>query len=306
MKHRQPPSRRQDGQILVIFGLSLMTLLGLAGLTLDAGATFAQRRTQQTAADLAALAAANDYLINNDDALAIARAKQVSGENGFSDGVGGSVVGVAIDTSNGVEITVGVDGVHQNSFLGILGMSTWPVSTQAVALAGFPDMAYGAAPFIFAISAFEDDGTPKYQTMTDFGMGNGDVPNGPLDFSWSNFGTGNVNTTEVDQIIQGNLVIDRQISYGQYIGQHNNGNHTYLYDSVDNHLSGLDMPVAVVDVNGNFMGWATFHVDSADKNNKHIRGHFVSSFESARLTVSNCASGACPRYLGSYVLKLVD
>ncbi len=67
------------------------------------------------------------------------------------------------------------------------------------------------------------------------------------------------------------------------------------------------MPVAVVDNNGNFMGWAMFHVTSASGgSNKHVRGYFLSSFTSARLRVTSCASNDCPRYLGSYVLKLSD
>ena len=76
---------------------------------------------------------------------------------------------------------------------------------------------------------------------------------------------------------------------------------------MDTYLSGLEMPVAVVDDNGNFMGWAMFHVTSATPAvSKHINGYFLSSFISARLTVSSCAANACPRYLGSYVLKLTD
>ena len=55
------------------------------------------------------------------------------------------------------------------------------------------------------------------------------------------------------------------------------------------------------------MGWATFHVNSATGGSaKHINGYFLSSFESARLTITGCAANACPRYLGSYVLKLTD
>ena len=39
------------------------------------------------------------------------------------------------------------------------------------------------------------------------------------------------------------------------------------------------MPVAVVDDSGNFMGWAMFHVISADAGtDKHIRGYFLSAF----------------------------
>ena len=61
---RERGDRAANGQVLVVFALSLITLLGFAGLALDGGSTFAQRRSQQTAADMAALAAANDYLVN--------------------------------------------------------------------------------------------------------------------------------------------------------------------------------------------------------------------------------------------------
>jgi hypothetical protein len=295
------------GQILVIFVIGLFTVIGAAGLAIDAGSTYAQRRDQQVAADFAALAAANDWLINQDDLLAITRAQSVTTANGFADGIAGADIDVAIDTSNGVQVTVGVGAPHGNTFLRVLGMPTWLVSTSASALAGFPDSSYGAGPFIFSIGAFEDDGTPKYQTPIDFGEGNGDSPVSDLDFAWTNYGTGNVDTSVVSDIIQGNVTMDKTLDYGEYIGQHNNGNHNFLYDEVDANLSGKDMPVAVVDPNGNFMGWATFHVISASGGSaKHINGYFLSSFTSARMAVTSCAANDCPRYLGSYVLKLSD
>lgn len=300
-------NRSDGGQVLVVFALSLVILVSMAGLAVDVGGTFAQRRDQQIAADLAALAAANDYLINNDATLATARARAVATENGFTDGADGAAVTVATDTTNGVEITVGVTAPHSNSFLGAIGMSSFTVSTEASALAGFPDTATGAGPFIFSIGAFEDDGTPKYQTDTNFGETNGDVPTSELDLAWTNYGTGNLNTSEVDDIITGGLEIDRKLEYGQYIGQVNNGNHTTLFQDVDTYLSGLDMPVAVVDNNGNFMGWAMFHVTSASAgSDKYVRGYFLSSFVTGRLRVTSCAANDCPRYLGAYVLRLSD
>ena len=133
------------------------------------------------------------------------------------------------------------------------------------------------------------------------------MPSGPADFAWTNYGTGNVNTSEVGDIITGNTVIDKTLEYGEYIGQHNNGNHTALFSDVNTHLSGKDMPVAIVDTAGNFMGWAMFHVTSASGgSNKHIRGYFFSAFTTARLKVTACAANDCPRYLGTYVLKLWD
>jgi Flp pilus assembly protein TadG len=297
---------RSEGQILVVFVLAMVAMIGMVGLAIDGGGTYAQRRDQQTAADLAALAAANDYLINNNSSQATDRARTVAGTNGFTN-AGSTSVGVAIDTSNGVEVTVNVASPHQNSFLGALGMATWNVSTTATALAGFPDSANGAGPFIFPISAFNDDGTPKYTTPTDFNETNGDVPTGQTDIAWTNYGTGNLDTQGVSDIITGAVTVNETLQYGEYIGQANNGNHNTLYTQVNNYLSGLDLPVAIVDAGGNFMGWATFHVVSATAGAaKHINGYFEQAFTSDRLTISTCSALACPRYLGSYVLKLTN
>jgi Flp pilus assembly protein TadG len=304
-RHRTTHRRDESGQVLVIFALSIVAVLAMTGLALDAGSTFAQRRDQQTASDMAALAAANHYLINNDDTLAVDLAREIAADNGYTDGVGGATVGIAIDTANGVEVTVAIGDQHRNAFLGVVGMPSWGVATRALAQAGFPDTAYGVSPFVFSISAFDDAGTPAYQTPTQFGDTNDDAPTGPTDFAWTNYGTGNVNTSEVEDIIAGALVIDKEIQYGEYIGQHNNGNHSALFSDVNTHMSGLNVPVAVVDDNGNFMGWSTFHiVSAAGGSTKKITGYFVSGFVSGRLSVTACAALACPRYLGSYVLKL--
>jgi Flp pilus assembly protein TadG len=304
----EPPDRDgSKGQVLVVFALSLITLLGFAGLALDGGSAFAQRRGQQTASDLAALAAANDYLINQSATLAIARAKTVAAGNGYTDASGGTVVTVAIDTSNGIAVTVKVDSPHRNGMAALLGQPSWMVTTTATSLTGFPDTAFGASPFIFPASAFQTDGTPLYQTATDFGEGNGDVPVSQKDFAWTNYGTGNVSTSDVRAIIDGSTTINKTLAFGEYIGQHNNGNHTALYGDVDTYLSGKDVPAAIVDANGNFVGWSMFHVNSASGgSSKTVNGYFLSSFESARLSISACSANDCPRYLGSYILKLTN
>ena len=118
----------------------------------------------------------------------------------------------------------------------LLGQPVWMVTTTATALAGFPDTAYGASPFIFPASAFSSDGTALYQTPTDFGETNGDVPTSQLDFAWTNYGTGNLSPTDVDAIIKGNTTINKTLAFGEYIGQHNNGNHSTLYGDVDTYL----------------------------------------------------------------------
>jgi Putative Flp pilus-assembly TadE/G-like len=298
---------KTEGQVVVVFALSLITLLGFAGLAVDGGSTFAQRSNEQTASDLAALAGANDYLINGDLVIATARARDVAATNGFIHGTDSTAVEVDLDTGNGITFTVSIDAPHHNTMAAVMGMPIWTVSTTATALSGFPDSAYGASPFIFSADAFDTDGTPKYTTPTNFGEGNGDVPTSELDLAWTNYGTGNVDTTQVDQIIKGSLVIDKTLAFGEYIGQHNNGNHTYLYDDVNTYMKDVEVPVAIVDSSGLFVGWSTFHVISASGGtDKHVYGYFLADFESAAMSITSCEANDCPRYLGSYILKLTN
>jgi Flp pilus assembly protein TadG len=303
---------RQSGQIIVVFALALVAIIAMVGLVLDGGSAFAQRRDEQSAADLSALAAANDYLLNADVTLATARARTIAAANGYTHGVNGVTVTVTITTTNGAEVQVDINAPHKNNFSSVLGMTTWPVSTTAEAQSGYPDSVNGGGPIIFSIDAFGSNGTPlaAYGDPAhpyDFGEGNGDVPNGPGDIAWTNYGTGNVNTAGVSAIITGSTVVNVTLAFGEYIGQHNNGNHTALYGDVDQYLSGTNIPVPVVDHNGNFQGWATFHVVSASGgSSKNVTGYFVAPFVNERLTIKGCAQGSCPRYLGSPTLHLVN
>ena len=69
-----------------------------------------------------------------------------------------------------------------------------------------------------------------------------------------------------------------------------------------------DYPVPVVDHTGHFQGWATFHLTGASQGGKSVTGYFKTNFVQAMLTISSCSASAndCPRYVGSYVLKLVN
>ena len=117
-----------------------------------------------------------------------------------------------------------------------------------------------------------------------------------------------MSTSDVDAIIDGSTTINKTLTFGEYIGQHNNGNHTALYGDVDTVPVGQGRAGRRSSMrNGNFVGWSTFHVISASGgSSKHVNGYFLSSFESARLSVTSCSANNCPRYLGSYVLKLTN
>ena len=57
--------------MLVLFTLALVAIIAMVGLILDGGGAFAQRRGQQNAADLAALAGADALLNGRSQAQAI-------------------------------------------------------------------------------------------------------------------------------------------------------------------------------------------------------------------------------------------
>lgn len=304
---------RERGQVLVIFALALVALVAMVGLVLDGGSAFAQRRDQQNAADLAALAGANDFLLNSNRDAAFARARAVAALNGYVHGVDGVTVNVSLTTSDGARVQVDVAAPHSNTFARVIpGQESWVVSTTATAKAGIPDTVEGAAPFLFSIHAFGTNGQPlpKYSDPAapfDFGTIVGDAPVSADDIAWTNFGTGNVNRNEVGRIIDGTLVISKTLHFGEYIGQHNQGFRTKVFANIDEHLSGRRMPVPVVDDNGNFQGWATFHIVSATgRNEKDLTGYFVSPWIEDSLSVGTCSAGSCPRFLGSWSLGLVN
>jgi Flp pilus assembly protein TadG len=303
--------RRDRGQILVIFAVALVAIVAMVGLVLDGGAAFAQRRSQQNASDLASLAGANTYLLTADANATIAAARAVAAQNGWVQGTDSVNIPVTINTSNGVKVTVNVDAPHHNNFGSIVGMSTFQVGTTATAESGYPDTAEAAGPLIFSIDAFGTNGVPlplygNKDAPFAFGEGNGDVPNGPGDIAWTNYGTGNVDTNQVRSIINGSLVITKTLAFGEYIGQHNQGNHTALYSDVATYLIDQDIAIPVVDHNGNYQGWATFHVTgAAGGSTKKIYGYFKAPYVNQRLSVGTCST-SCPRYLGSYVLKLIN
>ena len=145
----------ERGQILVIFALALVAMLAMVGLVLDGGSAFAQRRDQQNAADLAALAGANDYLLNSNATDAYARARAVASQNGYADGADGVTVNVSLSVSNGARVQVDITAPHPNTFARVIpGQQSWQVSTTATAKTGIPDSVEGAGPFIFSIRAF--------------------------------------------------------------------------------------------------------------------------------------------------------
>lgn len=329
---------RERGQVLVLFALALTAMIAVVGLVLDGGDTFAQRRSQQNGADLAAIAGANAFMNFSGDVSAKTTAAQSAAQatatlNGLPNGQAGTTVGVSVTLlSAGARVKVDISKPHPNHFARVVGMNSWDVSVTATAIAGTVDTGVGAAPWLMNINAFTPGGAPKYTAANpqNFGEANGDYPINELDISWTDFnGNNNVNTNEVRGIIDGSNIVTATIGFEQYVGQHNQGNHTALYGDVQQYLHDKVVPVPIVGPgnpncaapqqghqDGCFKGWALFYVISATGGSqKNITGYFLSNFRSSPLTVGECtptqqAAGTCgiitTSPFGAYVVRLTD
>ena len=141
----------------------------------------------------------------------------------------------------------------------------------------------------------------------DFGETNGDIPSGPGDLAWTNYGTGNLDSSGVKDIIHGDSVINKTIAFGEYIGQHNNGNHTTLFDDMDSEHGGAEHPGPGGRPQRQLPGLGDVPRRQRRRQlGKHIKGYFVSPFVNKRLTIKACGFGGCPRYLGSPTINLVN
>lgn len=171
-------SGRRRGTVIVYLALSLVVLLGSAGLSIDVGNFYLQRDKAQRAADAAALAGAVQLENNQDLATADAAADQIAADNGYDKNAGATVT-----------TQLNPDGVHKTwykvyvakpapvFFMAVFGFRDRTVGAPAtatfVADGNFniaPDQYYGTAKGPYTISQFGpwaqynygDNYDPKY------------------------------------------------------------------------------------------------------------------------------------------------
>jgi Flp pilus assembly protein TadG len=134
--------KSESGQVLVATALSMLALLGVMGLALDTGMLFRAKRTQQIAADAAAVAAALDYRYNADDGSAVTAGRSAAAQNGFTDGTNGTIVSINIPPKFGE--TAGLAGYIEavvqypspTYFMRLLGFNSVTLTSRAVAGTG--------------------------------------------------------------------------------------------------------------------------------------------------------------------------
>jgi hypothetical protein len=133
----------ESGQTLIVVALSMSVLLGFTAFATDIGVLLHQKRVAQTAADSAAIAAAER--LGSGAAAAQAAAQEDAASNGFTNGQNGATVTVTLSPGPGsftgshyVQVTV-AQSVH-TVFAGLFGYSGMNVSARATAGDGFPSL----------------------------------------------------------------------------------------------------------------------------------------------------------------------
>jgi Flp pilus assembly protein TadG len=336
MNTNRPAER---GQILVLFALALVAIIGMVGLVLDAGGAAAQKRNEQNTSDVAALAAANDLIAHQGSADWQATARSIATKNGYTDGVGGAIVNVTCvncpgagpdqtwdDAVDGVQVTVDITAPHQNAFAGVMGMPTWDVSTTATSKTGWANTAHAPGPFIVSEDVFNEGGDPIHCTdetdECDLEHADDDTPTVWTEFTWTDFGydlpeapcppdgepfeMGNVNAADLQEYVDGRADFDVTLSFGCYIAQHNLGIMDTIVQDMEV-MAPATFPVPIVDAEGKYVGWASFVMTDATPNgeNGFITGYFETGRILAQLDVSGAGFGDST-FGSAYVIQLVN
>ncbi len=131
--------RQEEGQTLVLTALCMTAMLGFLALAIDVGVLFHSKRSMQTAADAAAISAAQDYMFNQSTTTAQAAGKSASAVNGYTDASSGVTVTINLPPTSGPN--AGSSGFAEaivtqpvgTAFMGMFGKSSISVTARAVA-----------------------------------------------------------------------------------------------------------------------------------------------------------------------------
>jgi Flp pilus assembly protein TadG len=320
----EPARKRQQGQVMVLFLLAIFAIIGMVGLVLDGGSVFAQRRDQQTAADLAAMAGAAAYLNATgtaDQRLAYAEgvADSVATANGYVEGTSGVELDFAMNTGTFfTDVTIELDKPHRNNFAAILGMPTWQVGVTATARATYQaNGARGAMPLMFNAEAFPgaicndaiETCTPTVYQLPPPGPES--VPQDATTFNWTVMCTANgnpcnANSSEVSNLINGQGA-NTVIYLDDVIDPLNAGGHIDLFGAHDlEQKVGLMFPVPIVTDDGAAVGWAYFKLISVEgAPDKVITGYFVSPVNGEELVVNGGHTNGT-LFTGAYSVRLTN
>ena len=134
-------ARDERGVSAIIIGIGLTIMMGGAGLAIDIGLWYNDKRVAQGAADSAAYSAAVDYGAGDTATGATSAAKAIAAQYGLTDGSGGVTVTVnqppksGPNTGNSSALEVIIKKTETRFFAGLF-MNSAAVSARAVAIPG--------------------------------------------------------------------------------------------------------------------------------------------------------------------------
>jgi hypothetical protein len=142
----------ERGQAMPIIAICLVVIFGFVALAVDVGAAQYRQRTQQTAADAAAIAGATEleYSQVSSDVAVAAQADATS--NGFTAGANDTVTvnwppATGNYAGNTGAVQVAISSTRPNFFGGIIGQNTTTVATTATAIL----TSNGTAPCVYQL-----------------------------------------------------------------------------------------------------------------------------------------------------------
>jgi Flp pilus assembly protein TadG len=155
------------GVSAIVLALSLPAIVGFAGLAVDAGLWYNDKRSMQGVADLAAWTALQTYSVEGATASvvpdAVTAAQAVAGANGFANGVKGVTVTVNNPPKNGAH--TGVQGAFEviiakseSLFFSAQYLKTVTVSSRAVSLYQTTTTGSGAPGCLLQLGNNSSDG----------------------------------------------------------------------------------------------------------------------------------------------------
>ena len=135
-------TKKENGQTIVLIAVMLFGLMAVSALIVDGGNAYLSRRQAQTAADAAALAAANEYCINQGT---VADAETFATEYALNQNKGSQLIDldpagspdglppyILVDPATG-NIRVGVEVTNSTFFAKVFGRDTTTVAADASA-----------------------------------------------------------------------------------------------------------------------------------------------------------------------------
>ena len=141
----------EDGQALIQFAFVVSGILVVAGLSIDGGYVYSQRRVMQNAADAAALAGARELCLMGTETAATTKANLLLVANGVESG---DILAGDVDVDGHiVRVTARMEADTYLSAL--IGVDTVPVAADSAAACGAATQACGLWPMTFELALWE-------------------------------------------------------------------------------------------------------------------------------------------------------